>query len=295
VLLLEGNFAEGWSEYEWRWQQPETRRRDLPGPVWNGEALDGRQILIYAEQGLGDTIQFLRYLPLVGKAGGKVILECQPALASFLSDQADLGTVISAGSQLPEFALHVPLLSLPRIFGGRLDNIPAHAPYLAADLEKAELWRKRLAALPGLRVGVAWAGNPRHPNDRERSIPPHRLAPLAEVPGVSWVSLQQGVANGISGLRFESLPPFDGIADTAAVIAGLDLVISADTMIAHLAGALGRPVWTLLSYAADFRWLLDREDAPWYPTMRLFRQPSRGAWDAVLGRVAEDLRDVARG
>jgi hypothetical protein len=283
LLLLQGQFVEGWKEYEWRWRRPDARPRHFPQPAWDGQAIEGRRILIYSEQGLGDSIQFLRYLPMVEQAGGRVIFECHARLAKLLAGTPGMGEVIAGGVPLPEFDVHAPLLSLPRLFGTTLETLPSAVPYLAAPAAPVEAWRGRLAKMPSLRIGLAWAGNPRNPDDSNRSIPPSELEPLTRLPGVSWINLQKDA--GPADLPIHFLGGCDDVTDTAALIANLDLVVSADTMVAHLAGALARPVWTLLPFAADWRWLLDREDSPWYPTMRLFRQPGPGRWKAVIEAV----------
>jgi len=279
LLLLRGEMEEGWREYEWRWELREFPRRRFEQPLWRGEPPAGRTILVTAEQGLGDTIQFVRYLPVLRERGARVVLECQAALASLLRDLAGTDAQIACGAPLPAFDLHIPLLSLPRLLGG----LPARVPYVPADPERVDAWRGRLEAEHRFRVGVVWAGNPDHPGDRRRSIPMESLRALAEVPGVALFSLQKG-ASPPSWMP-QLVEPAHEVADTAALLLHLDLLISVDTMMAHLAGAMGRPVWVLLPLVPDWRWLLDREDSPWYPSARLFRQESPGAWEPVLERV----------
>jgi len=291
LLLLEGEFEEGWREYEWRWRLPDAPARAVLQPLWDGAPLAGRRILLDAEQGMGDTIQFLRYVPMVVEAGGDVIFQCHSPLVKMLEKHPGLGRVIDLNRPAPDADVQAPLLSLPRIFHTTRDSIPARVPYLAAEPERVAFWGRRMASLDGFRVGVAWSGNPRNPNNRERSLDPRGLAPLLRVPGVRLVDLQK--EHGETGLALDRLEGWDDVSDTAAIMMHLDLVISVDTLAAHLAGALGRPVWTLLPFAAEFRWLLDREDSPWYPTMRLFRQKHPGDWEEAIGRVAEALGRAA--
>jgi tetratricopeptide (TPR) repeat protein len=324
LRLLEGKFAEGWPEYEWRLRLYPQRKFGLPR--WMGEPLGGSGrpacLLLHAEQGLGDTLQFLRYLPLVLERvnGGSVVLEVQPPLLRLAGEMASrligkrtgMVSVTAMGEDLPEFDWHCPLMSLPLIFESDLGNLPAESPYLAVPAEAAE----RVAALPGLlelfqeelfragktlRVGLVWAGSAIHAKDRFRSIAPELLAPLLEVDGARFYSLQVGgpTPNGVAmdGGGFTDLAPYiRDMADTAALLERLDLVIAADTSVAHLAGAMGRPVWVLLPFAPDWRWLADRADSPWYPSMRLFRQTKPGDWAGVIETVREALIEaVAKG
>ena len=300
VLLSTGRFEEGWEEYEWRWKTQHMPARDFSAPLWGGEAIGHRIILLHAEQGLGDTLQFCRYVPLIA-AGGRIVLEVQSPLVQLLSRMPGIAEIVARGDRLPPFDLHCPLLSLPRAFGTRLDTIPGATPYLAADPGRASEWRKRLAPLDGLRVGLVWAGG-RKPDpgmaaeDRRRSIRLAAMAPLREVSGVSYVSIQKGEpaaesANPPPGLvLYDFTKDLHDLADTAALVDGLDLVISVDTAVAHLAGALGKPVWLLNRFGGDWRWLLDRDDSPWYPTLRQFRQPSPGDWNTVIRRVRDALK-----
>jgi cytochrome c-type biogenesis protein CcmH/NrfG len=273
-LLAMGRMEAGWREAEWRWRVCEYPNLSFPQPVWDGRPLDGRRILLWAEQGYGDTIQFVRFAEQVKRAGGKVVLECQPRLARLMRTCPWLDEVVPFGDALPSFDVHAPLQSLGRILRTGLAQIPASIPYLSADPELAR--QRVMTQSGGCRVGIAWSGNPENKYDVERSIGASQLADLKSVPGVEWFSLQK-----------EDVP--GDFADAAALVANLDLVISVDTAAAHLAGSLGKPVWTLLPYAADSRWLLDRGDTPWYPTMRLFRQPTAGDWDSVLARVRAEL------
>jgi len=298
-LLVRGDFLQGWEEYEWRWKTKDAAfpERNFAQPQWDGSPLEGRTLLLHAEQGLGDAIQFIRYLPLVAQNGGNIVLECQPELQRLFQRMAPDLPVLAMGQALPAFDVHCPLMSLSRVFSTDLGNIPQTVPYLHADAAEAALWGERLAGLgSSLKVALVWAGNPTNKNDRKRSLKLASLAPLAEVPGVRFISLQKGDATaeartlpaGVALIDVaEDLKDF---ADTAALLANLDLVISVDTAVVHLAGAMGRPVWTLLPFAPDWRWLLGRADSPWYPTMRLFRQPAIGDWDAVIAEVREQLQ-----
>jgi hypothetical protein len=298
LRLLCGDFERGWEEYEWRWVTGNAAPRHFRQPVWDGSALWGATILLHAEQGLGDTVQFVRYAPWVKEAGGRVVVECQARLAPLVRTVAGVDEVVEAGSTLPPFDTHAGLLSLPRIFGTSVKTLPAEVPYFTLDATRIERWRARLAQAGGFKAGLVWAGSPTHKNEHSRSIRLSALAPLAAVSGVSLFSLQRGpqaaeLASApfpITNLEEQN----NDILDTAASLTHLDLVIAVDTMVAHLAGALARPVWTLLAYVPDFRWLLGRDDSPWYPTMRLFRQPRPGDWAAVIARVAEELRNAAR-
>jgi tetratricopeptide (TPR) repeat protein/glycosyltransferase involved in cell wall biosynthesis len=304
-LLLQGRLEQGFAEYEWRWRCPDiaVHARRCPQPQWDGGPLGGRTILLHAEQGLGDAIQFARYAPLVAARGGRVVLECQPELAALLWTLSGADQVVSRGEQLPPFDVHAPLLSLPYLLGTTLETIPAEIPYLRADPDRVAAWAAHLAMAGGgdggLRVGLVWAGNPAHKNDRRRSLTLDALRPLARVPGVRLFALQKGTAAGQTeapplGMALINLgPQLADFADTAAVIQQLDLVITVDTAVAHLAGALGRPVWVLLGSPPDWRWLWRGEDSPWYPTARLFRQERFGNWEGVIARVAAALGDLA--
>lgn len=293
ALLLEGRLVEGWAEAEWRLAYTPALRRDFPQPAWDGGDLAGRTILLHAEQGLGDAIQFCRYAPIVAARGGQVVLECQPELADLLATAPGVSQVVRRGDPLPAFDVHCPLLSLPHRFGTTLQTIPAATPYLAPDPAKVQAWRSRLAG--DVKVGLAWAGSSGHANDRQRSCRLSDFAPLANVPGVTFYSLQKGPAasqavNHPPGLRLlDPAADLHDFSDTAALVANLDLVISVDTAVVHLAGALAKPTWVLLPFNPDWRWLRERQDTPWYPAMRLFRQRERGSWTSVFERVAAEL------
>jgi tetratricopeptide (TPR) repeat protein len=301
LLLLLGRLREGFAEYEWRWHMPGFARphREFPQPMWGGDALAGRTLFVQAEQGLGSAIQFVRYVGLAAAKGGRLILECQrPLQRLFAHSLARPGRpaagVVVKGEELPRFDCHAPLMSLPHLLGTTLDTIPGEAPYLTAPPDDVAAWRGRLAGAPRPRVGLVWAGNANHENDHNRSMSPRLLAPLVANTRVPFFSLQvpaapDAVAAFPAGSVSDLAPGLGDFAVTAAVIANLDLVISVDTAVAHLAGALGRPVWLLLPYVPEWRWLLDREDSPWYPTMRLFRQGKAGDWESLVERVTEVL------
>lgn len=306
VLLLRlGRFAEGFAEYEWRWRTypPKSPPRDFAQPQWNGEDLRAATLMLHAEQGFGDTLQFCRYAPLIARRCAKVFLEVPRPLLRLLRQSlaAENLEVIPrlgdfpAAQALPRTDYHCPLLSVPRVLGTTVDDVPAAVPYLAADAAVAAAWAQRLTELPGRKVGLVWAGLPQYADDAQRSLPLAQLAPLGTVSGVTFVSLQTGAAAGQAvtppaGLTIhDASPGLRDFADTAALMTALDLVVSVDTAAAHLAGALGKPVWLLNRFDTDWRWMVDRTDSPWYPTMRIFRQPRRGDWDSVVAQVCVEL------
>lgn len=299
--LMAGDFTGGWPEFEWRRQDRNAKPpwRDFPQPTWRGEDIAGRTILLYAEQGFGDTLQFLRYVPLVVARGARVVLEVQPQLTCLMDGIAGVAQVLAVGDPLPPFDVECPLMSLPRAFGTVEETIPALVPYLHPDPERIGRWNGRLSGDSGLRVGLVWAGNPNFKHDRLRSPRLSGLKRVLEVPGVRFFGLQKGP--GRSDLDGVDLPPaftdlgpeIRDFADTAAIMTGLDLVISSCTGPAHLAGALGVPLWVALPFSPDWRWMLGREDSPWYPAARLFRQHRPGRWDDVAERMAQALRDLA--
>jgi tetratricopeptide (TPR) repeat protein len=297
LLLMKGEFTDGWKEFEWRWQCRDfpSRRRDFSQPMWRGEPLQGKTILVHAEQGMGDTIQFTRYFPAVRDRGAKIVLECQGPLVGLISGVKDIEQVVKAGDPLPAFDVHCPMMSLPLAMGTRLEMIPGSVPYLAADEALKKKWAQKLGPRDGsLRVGLNWSGNAGFARDRTRSLSLGQLAPLA-MPGVTFFSLQKGaaaeqIANAPSAMRiFDIGSQIDDFADSAAVISQIDLVISTDTSIPHLAGALGAEIWLMLQFAADWRWMTGRDNSPWYPTMRLFRQTSRGDWAGVIEKVSREF------
>ncbi|UKJ75896.1 tetratricopeptide repeat protein [Azospirillum brasilense] len=298
--LLAGDLTGGWEDYEARWGVADfpTRPRGLPQPLWSGEAIAGQTILLHEEQGRGDAIQFVRYAPLVAARGARVLLEVGADLVPLFRGLPGVEWVFARGEALPAFDWQCPLLSLPRAFATRLESVPAAVPYLTADPARAATWRERLAG-DGLTVGLVWAGNPQFAGDRERSPGLAALAPLLAVPGCRFFGLQLGpghdeLAGRAMPPSFTDLAPEIGdFADTAAIMASLDLVVSSCTAPAHLAGALGVPLWVLLSHTPDWRWLLDRADSPWYPTARLFRQPRPGDWATVADEIAAALAERA--
>lgn len=291
-LLLQGRYVEGWQEYEWRWRKPDftspCRHTDVP--LWDGSPLHGRTIVLHAEQGFGDAIQFARYAPQVAQRGGTVVVECHPQLVQLIQTIDGIQTVVPFGAHLPPFNCQAPLLSLPRIFETTLQSIPSRCPYMAVHAEYRVKWAALASLHPqSIRVGIVWAGKS-YP-DPLRSCRLAELAPLALLHNVTFYSLQLGAgseqaASPPSGMALIDLTDqIHDFANTAALIGQLDLVISIDTAVAHLAGALGKPVLLLLPFAPDWRWLLDRSDSPWYPTMQIFRQKKAGDWSEVVGRV----------
>jgi tetratricopeptide (TPR) repeat protein len=308
--LRAGRFRQGWLGHESRWDFPELRMRRRPFalefgntpavPQWRGEPIAGKTILLHAEQGFGDTIQFVRYAPLVAALGAHVVLEVQSPLRTLLANLPGVDCLIARGDPLPAFDLHCPLLSLPFAFDTGVDTIPDTTPYLTVPAQSIAAARARFPSRENgprsLRVGLVWAGNPKHSGDSQRSTTLRTLAPLVRVPGVTAISLQKGPAteqlHEAPDLQLlDADPALDDFAGTAALISTLDVLITVDTAAAHLAGALGVPVWLLLPYLADWRWLEGRTDSPWYPTARLFRQPAPGDWPALIARVAQSLRN----
>ncbi len=296
-----GDFSAGWRAYEARWHVGwlASQRRDYGAPLWLGEeSLAGKTILLHAEQGLGDTIQFARYAPLLAARGATIVLEVQPELHRLLSTMPGVAKVVARKSPLPRYDFHCPLLSLPLACGTTLETIPADTPYLAPGEGDAAVWRARLPRGRPL-VGLVWSGERSHDNDLNRSARLATLAPILDLPGIGFVSLQHEVRDEDSGLlrRRGDVPAigadFKDFADTAAAIAGLDAVIAVDTAVAHLAGAMGKLLFLLLPFAADFRWLRGRDDTPWYPSARLFRQLHFGDWDGAVNALRQELAQFA--
>ena len=300
VYLTIGNYETGWALYESRWAMHPTRAEahDRHRPRWQGET--GGTVLLWSEQGSGDTLQFCRYAALVAQRN-KVVLEVPRSLVRLLRGLPHVDAVVAEDDPLPEFDWHCPMMSLPLAFGTRVETIPADIPYLRADPSQIAYWNERLAALPSLHVGLVWSGNPRPDDptanaiDCRRSITAEHYQPLSQIPGVTLVSLQKSEDSAAAG-SLSSGPTFHDwtdelhdFADTAALIMALDLVITVDTSVAHLAGAIGKPVWILNRYDACWRWLDGRTNSPWYPTARLFRQPAPGDWHSVIQEVASAL------
>jgi tetratricopeptide (TPR) repeat protein len=301
ALLKSGQLVEGWERMEWRWKIPgfPSERRDFGRPLWNGESLHDAKIFLTIEQGCGDVLQFVRYIPLVLERGGRIILESPPALCRLLSRMAGIEKIVTTGNTLPDFSYQCPLMSLPWVFKTTLDTIPASIPYLTVPEEEMETARNQWPG-DGLRVGLVWSGNPKHFADAHRSMNLEDMLPLCEVPGASFYSLQVGsrseqLANVPASIQIKDVcSRYTDYADTAAFIAGLDLVITVDTSVAHLTGALGIPVWILLAHEhLDWRWLRDRNDSPWYPSARLFGQSQSGNWAEVITEVKTALQDLS--
>jgi len=303
ALLVRGDLQRGWQEFEWRWKCRDLSMPKHPRPLWEGEPLEGRTILLHVEQGLGDTLQFIRYAALVKARGGRVVVECQKPLVPLVETCPGIDRVVLKGEALPEFDVHTPLLRLMGLFTTTLETIPAPVPYLRAEPGRIEHWRARIGLLPGFKIGIAWQGNPKHSRDPDRSFPLAQLEVLARIEGVQLISLQKGF--GAEQLRHlggrfpvvdfgDDVDPGPGtMRDTPAIMMCMDLIVTPDTALAHLAGALGMPVWIALPRAPDWRWLIEREDSPWYPTARLFRQAERGRWGPVFARMAAALQEIA--
>jgi tetratricopeptide (TPR) repeat protein len=301
ALLTLGDYRRGFEQYEWRWQRSGMpARRKFGKPLWLGEyPLARKTILLHAEQGLGDTIQFARYAPLLARTGAKVVLEVQPELTGLLARIEGVVSVVARGEPLPDYDVHCPVGSLPRALRTEVATIPAEIPYLTPSAERIAKWRERIESLPSPRIALAWAGSGAHANDRNRSIALSRLTPLLDVEHANLVSIQREL-RGEDAKLLARTPrlmhigdALDDFEDTAAVAALVDVVISVDTSVVHLAGAMGRPTWILLPFCPDWRWLLDRDDSPWYPTARLFRQPTPGDWDSVIARVKDALSEFS--
>jgi Flp pilus assembly protein TadD len=307
LRLLQGDFHCGWSQYEWRWRSNQIERRDFAQPRWDGSPLRDRTILLHAEQGLGDTIQFIRYAAEVKKRNphATVIVECQRPLTKILMRCAGVDQLVPAGDPLTLFHVQSPLLSLPGIFQTTLNSIPANVPYLLAEPKLVEHWRKWLESVEGLRIGINWQGRSGEGEFRKRNIPLEYFTALAQLPGVQLISLQKQddgetiAASSRFPPMLEPGPDFDTVhgafEDTAAIMMNPDLIITSDTSVPHLAGALGVPVWVALPFVPDWRWMLQRTDSPWYPTMRLFRQKSQGDWSGVFNEIFALLKQIAPG
>jgi len=306
AYLKTGAFEKGWEKFEWRWKtkQMSPAHRNFEKPLWNGDTGGGKTLFIHAEQGFGDSLQFSRYAPLAAQRGFRVILEVPKPLVSLLGTLPGIDQVIGQGDPLPPFDFHAPMMSLPRAFRTTLATIPGQTPYLHADGNAAASWRQRLSVIAGQnpKIGLLWAGNPRAHSaelaaiDRRRSIAPELLAPLFKIPGLKFFSLQkEGPAAPAEFPIIDFMGEMEDFADTAALIANLDLVIAVDTAVAHLAAALGKPVWLLNRFDSCWRWLSGRRDSPWYPSLRLYNQPRPGAWHPAVAEIASDLTRLSRG
>jgi hypothetical protein len=299
ALLSLGDYERGWVEYEWRWKLRNGPRPPEIAPPWDGSPLDGRTLVVHAEQGLGDSAHFVRYAPLIPRgSGGRVVFECPEPLAELAATCPGVDQVVTRGQAFPKVDVSATLLSLPRLVGtNKVELIPAPIPYFTASAEAVERWQRELAAIDGFKVGITWQGSLQHKGDRIRSVKLLRFASFAAIPGVKLISLQKG--SGIEQLTDGSSGGFpvldlgsrlaDSFADTLGAMKNLDLIVTIDTAVGHVAGAVGLDVWVMAPFASDWRWLREREDTPWYPSMRLFRQPKPGDWDAVFARVAGEL------
>jgi tetratricopeptide (TPR) repeat protein len=295
-----GDYERGWQKYEWRWERSDFigQKRNYAQPLWRGEDIQGKTILLHSEQGFGDTIQFCRYAPLVAARGARVILDVQKPLLRLMASVPGVSQLIPAGRSPPDFDVHCPLMSLPLAFGTRVETIPSKTPYLRVAPQLRKAWQERLAAKRRPLVGLVWSGNPAHKNDENRSISLRTLMPLLAI-NAAFVSLQKDLRPDDAAVlaAHPEIADFSELltdfAETSALISHLDLVISVDTSVAHLAGALGKRVWVLLPYSADWRWLVDRDDSPWYPTARLFRQDESRSWDGVIRRVEAALGEFS--
>ena len=300
AYLLRGDFDLGWAEYEWRFTEDDIPHPSFSQPLWDGSELHGKTILLHAEQGLGDTLQFIRYAALVKQRCGRVVVECQSPIMRLVATVAGIDHLVARGADLPSFDAQIPLLSLPRVFRTSVATIPADIPYMHAEPPLVECWRQELGHIQGLKVGIAWQGNRHYHHDEKRSIPLKNFEPLGRVAGVHFISLQKGWGSEqlrdvaarwpVIDLEARLGSDAESFANIAAVMKHLDLVITCDTAIGHLAGALGVPVWVALPFAPDWRWLIKREDSPWYPTLRLFRQSRIGAWGDVIDLMAVELK-----
>ena len=304
-MLLNGNFEAGWKKYRYRFKRKNATASypDISIPEWRGECLQNKTLLIWAEQGLGDTIQFVRYLKKIKKGGARILFYCKPSLKRLLEPVSAIDQVID-NFETVAADFHIPLLNLPELEGTKLDTVPCEVPYLFPENNSVKQWREKLQNSDKLRVGLVWAGSPSHSNDQFRSVKLAEFSDLFLIKGISFYSMQKGEATGqLNDLINRSTvkmniinvsEQLNDLSDTAALMANLDLVISVDTCVAHLAGALARPVWTLLPANPDWRWLLERNDSPWYPTMQLYRQEEPGNWKAVINRIEADLKKLAK-
>lgn len=299
TLLQIGDFAEGWRGYDWRWVADKIPPRAYPKPLWQGEPLAGKTLLLYAEQGLGDAIQFSRFVPILAAQGARVILEVHPQLVALMRTLPGVADVVPLFKAPEAFDQFMALMSVPRVLGMTPQTIPSPIPYLSADPARVAMWRDRIGT-HGVKIGIVWQGNVESPSLARRSASLASFAPLSKIDGVRLISLQKPPKNGaidpnLASLGVETLGPDfdagpDAFLDTAAVMQNLDLVVTIDTSVAHLAGALGRPVWIALKRVSDWRWQTEGMESPWYPTARLYRQHEAGIWDDVFDHIAADLK-----
>jgi tetratricopeptide (TPR) repeat protein len=305
LWLNKADFQRGWPEYEWRFHIRPLKAREIAQPLWDGSPLGEQTIFVHVEQGLGDTFQFLRYAALIKQQNPRatVIVECQPALMKFLAGCPGFDYLIAEGDELPAFDVYAPLLSLPRVLATDLETIPGGVPYLFADPSLVEMWSRKMATVRGFRIGVNWHGRSGQGEFRKRDIPQEHIAALTQIPGVELIRLQHGrgeqpASGGDRAAMFDPGSDFDTVRgpfmDTAALMMNVDLVITSDTSVPHLAGGLGVPVWLALPYAADWRWLVGRDDSPWYPTMKVFRQRKPGDWADVFERITAEFQARSR-
>jgi len=294
--FLKGDYAAGRDDYEWRWKVPTftSPPRAFEQPAWDGSPLEGRKVLLHAEQGFGDTLQFSRFAGVVANLDGKVILECQPALKRLMETLPGTEAVIAHGDALPAFDCHAPLLSVPGLLGTTLETIPADGPYLFAEKDLVSEWSKRFSDVRGIKIGIAWQGTAEKRGNQNRACPLSQFQPLIDNPEIEVFSLQKELAendkplpDGVRDLSEE----LNDFTDTAAIMSALDLIISIDTAVVHLAGALGLPTGLLLTAGGDWRWLMDRLDSPWYPTVRIYRQPPDGDWGGIFEKISADVAD----
>lgn len=295
ALLTKGDFIGGFELYEYRWKREEITRRHFRQPLWDGSPLNGKTIFVYAEQGFGDTLNFCRYLPLLAEAGGKVLFECQPELVSLLEGMEGISEIFSGEGRLPDFDVQTPLLSLPMIMKHDVQSIPRECPYILPPAQSG--FQVHVPEGTKLKVGIVWAGKPTHKNDHNRSVSVENFMVFASLPGVVLYSLQKGIEteqredSGCGMLVRDLGSGCDDFADTAKVMGQLDLIITVDTSVAHLAGALNIPVWVAIPYNADWRWMRKRNDSPWYPSMTLFRQKKPGDWTSVFSSMLTVLKN----
>lgn len=299
ILLLIGNLIEGWKDYEYRFKkQNPSDSRIFKKPKWDGSSLNGKKILIISEQGYGDNIQFIRYIPLVKERGAYIILECRKELEGLLREFPGIDEIIiKEKNSVPniDFDYYIHVMSLPAIFNTSISNIPNKVPYIKADHKLVEKFRM-IMNKGDFKIGISWAGNPDQENDKNRSTQFEKFKFLKEFPKVGVYSLQKGEASRqLNDLDIVDLTDeINNFSDSAAAIENLDLIITVDTAVAHLAGAMGKPVWTVLTFMPDWRWFIDRNDSPWYPSMKLFRQQKHGDWDGVFNKVKNELRSLLK-